>query len=152
MPDIPLQVLLKSFTTDRGLAVQSLRPSVRIEIEKLQPHCFFDSGAPFSIITWPLSQMVRWRLLGTSLSSQGVVTSLDWYGISCRFGETEIVLRDVNGLSSWGPYLLRGKFAQARHPMLGFHVVLGMNFLADNGVDFELRNTATGLTGVFSVP
>jgi hypothetical protein len=152
MPDVPLQVFTKLFTTDQGLVVQSVRAFARVEIEQLQPHCFFDSGAPFSVVTWPLSQMVRWQLLGVSLSSQGASASLDWYGIPCQFGEAEIMLRDLSGLNSWGPYVLRGKFAQARHPLLGFHIILGMNFLADNSVDFGLRNTPSGLTGNFSVP
>jgi hypothetical protein len=52
MPDIPLDFRAKDFVTDLGTAVRSWRAFLTIEIGAIRPLCFFDTGAPFSIVSY----------------------------------------------------------------------------------------------------
>jgi len=151
MPDMPLDFRVKDYVTDLGTRLRSLRAFVTIEIGCLRPLCFLDTGAPFSIVSHSVAQQSAWKLRGNSLLNQGQVAPLDWQGIACDVGETSVVLVHPSGTWRTAACRLVGKFAKTRHPALENYVLLGMNFLTDNRIDFVLRNKPSGLTGFLSV-
>lgn len=152
MPDIPLDFRARDYVTDLGTAVRSLRAFVTIEIGSLRPLCFLDTGAPFSIVSYSVARQIRWKLLGSELFYERKPVPLDWQGILCDFGETEIVFVAPFENLRTAACRLVGKFAKARHPVLENYVLLGMNFLPDNDIDLLLRSTPEGLNGLLSVP
>ena len=150
MPDIPVDVRTKDYVTDQGFAARSLRLFVTIEIGSVRPLCFLDNGAPFSFVSFDVAQKIPWTLLGTAF--QGKAASMDWQGIPCSFGETNIDLLDPQGTIRVAGLRLVGKFAKVQHSLLRNHVILGMSFLVDNSIDFVSRNRSGSVSAVLSVP
>ncbi len=52
------------------------------------------------------------------------------------------------------PFLVVAKFASQRsqHPHLELAAVLGLNFLTDNKLRFEMDGTGADLVGYFTIP
>ena len=152
MSDFPVDVRAKNYVTEKGSFARSLRPFAVIEAGPVRPACFVDTGAPFSIVTVTVAQRIRWQPLGAAFVAQGISSPIDWQGIPCDFGETNITLHDPATATRSRPLRLAGKFARARHPVLEGFVILGMNFLADNSIDFVLHGVPGSASGMLSVP
>lgn len=152
MPDFPVDVRAKDYATEQGISARSLRPFAVIEAGPVRPACFVDTGAPFSIVSFSVARRIRWQPLGSAFVAQGISSPIDWQGIPCDFGETIITLHDPATATRSRSLRLVGKFARTRHPALEGFVILGMNFLADNSIEFVLRGVLGSASGVLSVP
>ncbi len=155
MPDIPLDFREKHLTTDQNDELWSCRPFVVGEIGFLRPLCLIDTTAPFSIVSHSVAKHVKWTPLGSRAKIDGKSVSLDWQGVPCQLGETEIyLLEQPKGTKRLGPFILTGKLAQAPHAAFENHVILGMNFLADNNIGLTIygRSSPGLLVGWLSLP
>ncbi len=167
MHPIPLLFHALDYTTDAGTTLRAWR--VRVEVEFVRqgglhvPHrCLFDSGSPFSVIPYSLwhAQKLEWTPLGTQLTE--TVSGLSdrdaslWMGMPCTLGETTVFLVDVAARIRTGPHRLLAKFVQKRFPRrlskLETMRIVGLNFLAENGIGLRWVSTSGGLTGLLVVP
>lgn len=152
MPSISLDFRTRDYVTDFGVRLRSVRPFVGAQLGSVRPLCFVDTGAPLSIVSFSVAQQIRWKLQGRQLTFQGSAVSLDWQGIPCELGEAMLVLQDRPHNLQTGPCKLIGKFAKSVHPSLEGYVILGMNFLKDNGIDLEIHARAAFFVGALLVP
>ncbi len=152
MPDFPVNVRAKDYVTERGFTARSLRLYVTVQIGSVNPPSFVDTGAPFSFASFSVARQIRWQLLGSTFVALGRPSPIDWQSIPCDLGETTITLHDPTTASQSRPVRLIGKFARARHSVLPNSVVLGMNFVTDNSIDFVLHGVPGSASGVLSVP
>jgi hypothetical protein len=155
MSDVPLVFRRAVFTSDRGVTFTAYRPYVVVRFANppLQPHCFLDTGAPFSVVPHSIARQVPWSSLGRSLTDRGRPVALDWQGLPCEMGEAAIHLGPPAG-SVPQHFKLIGKFVLAPHPdpVADSQLLLGMNFLLDNGIDHAIEARSGTLTGRLSIP
>jgi hypothetical protein len=145
--DIPLNFLSANYSTDRGDALLLHRPIITAQFPThagpLPRRCIIDTGAPLSIVpydVWHIRKL-NWSAVSKSLSGRGGRNVLMWQGVPCQLGEMQIDLA--------GPRVLVAKFAL--QPTQPFDVILGMNFLADNGLELYLKPVAAGFNGTLVV-
>lgn len=154
MPDLPLEFREKQLTTEQNDRFWSCRPFVTVELGCLRPLCLIDTTAPFSIVSFSVAQHTKWTAMGQQLKLNGKPISLDWQGVPCQLGETEIYLiGQPKGTGRLGPFRLVGKFAQGPHPAFENHIILGMNFLADNNIALTIYGrSGPGIIGWLCLP
>jgi hypothetical protein len=155
MFDVPLVFRQAVFTSDLGVTFRAYRPYVTVHFANppLRPHCFLDTGASFSVVPYAIARQVPWTSLGRSLTSRGRPVTLEWQGLPCEMGEAVIHLGPPTG-STPRDFKLVGKFVLAPHPnpVADGQVLLGMNFLTDNGIDHAIETHSGTLTGRLSIP
>jgi len=165
MPDISLDLRRTDFVSDQNAPASAWRAHAEVLFTTATGalasfSCLVDTGAPFSVLPFSLWQSynVQWNPLGQRLTRQGgspAPGALKWQDVDCSLGATYVQLIDPQtGTKASRPFLVVAKFASQRsqHPHLELAAVLGMNFLADNGLRLELDGTGADLVGHLSVP
>lgn len=162
MPNIPLSPLSVQYDSDQQISVRGWRWRADVQfIDQnglLVPHrCIVDTGAPLSVIPfslWSGRRLQSWPL-GTQWKSRGrpVTGDLLWQGVDCQLRETGVFLVDATVGTRTGPHRLIGKFVlRPLAQRLEKLVVIGGNFLPDNGIDLVLRSSGGTTSGYFAVP
>lgn len=152
MSDFPVDVRAKDFLTEQGIFARSLRLFVDIQVGLVRPPCFVDTGAPFSFVSFSVARQILWQPLGSTFVAQGQSSPIDWQGISCDFGETTAALLDPTTATRSRLVRLVAKFARAPHSVLQNYVILGLNFLSDNSIDFAIHGVPGFASALLSVP
>jgi len=88
------------------------------------------------------ARALQWSRVSQSLHGSGGSAALSWQGVPCELGEMTIDLA--------GPRKLVAKFALQPSPPLD--VILGMNFLVDNDLEWILKAARGSPTGIIVVP
>src|SRR4051794_30866638 len=104
MVDISLSVVTAEYDSDRGFLVRAhriLAETVFTSRSGVQvPYgCILDTGAPFSVIPFSLWNVhgIPYAPRGDRLrrrAQQAPTEALQWQGVSCELGETEVSLID----------------------------------------------------------
>lgn len=135
----------------------------------IKPNCFFDSGAPLSILSCTLGQSLQGSLRRINIDVNPLeryehgqfrgttpVTSLTrWEGFDCKLCEIDVSLIDAkNPAIKSGPLSLMVKWVQQpRNNIFGDkYLILGMHFLEVNFGSIELHANAVGCRGAFIFP
>lgn len=161
MLNTPLQIQETSFLTEYHVPVLVQRVRALVDFEALDGSlvsysCLVDSGAPVCVIPYSLwhDRNLKWTLLGTQLTQNGVVVAkaLQWLGVDCHLCATRVHLVNLTNQTRVGPFLVIGKFAQARLPRAEIEgtSVLGVNFLTENYRELFLSGLTGQLGGHFS--
>jgi hypothetical protein len=114
--------------------------------------CLLDTGAPVSVIPqniWQAHQLAWHPLSGPW--PQGLLT---WLGVPCLIGRTDIWLAIPEWPFLRGPFPFIAKFAQALPSgLMGPPpVLLGLNFLADQGADTNFQCHTPPSAGAITLP
>lgn len=160
MPHITLDCRAICYTTDQQVSVQAWRAFIDARFPNRNGilvafDCFFDPGAPFSVIPFALwhDLNLQWTPLGNTVTIPSATTStaLTWQGIACDLGSITIDLFDNNiGI---GGLEVVAKFPRQRPPhKFERAAILGMNFLADNELQLMLDGTGGAIIGSLNVP
>jgi hypothetical protein len=152
MHDIALYFRKRDYLTENNETLHAFRGFVRTRVDSLYPSSFVDTGAPWSVVSSSVAQRINWSRLATKIYSQGKPTGLEWQGVPSEIGEITIrLIEPARGIVT-RPLRLVAKFAKMQHPSLEGYVLLGLNFLAGNGIGLNMRGLGGELTGVLSVP
>lgn len=149
LPNIPIQEKRKDYMTDQGRLARACRLVVGIEFFNrvhgpIQRDAVLDTGAAFSVIPFSLwnGQNLSWTPLGSqmlTLQGQPDPDALNWLGVSCEFGVTNIALVDETSRASRSLRVL-GKFVRSPlPPRFEKDVILGYGFLRDNALAVTLK-------------
>jgi hypothetical protein len=109
----------------RPIAFHAVRPYLATFVTTptgglLQPSCFFDSGAPFCVVTAEIARRMQWSLIPvSSVSPTGQATPFEFHGTPCWLGQADITLYDLAARTR-SRCLLVGKFVQRRLPRAEF--------------------------------
>jgi hypothetical protein len=162
LPNIPIQEQRKDYMTDQGRLARARRLVVQMELfdrvrGRFRQTGIIDTGAPFSVFPFSIwnGQNVSWIPLGSQLlNSQGRPDpeALKWLGVPCDLGEIQVVLLDEMQRRTRSLRVI----AKLPHSAVPSHlekdILLGYNFLADNGLTLTLHpashTTAGSLTDV----
>lgn len=113
-----------------------------------QVDCFIDTGAAVSVISWPLRRELSWRPISAADPELRA-----WNEHPCDLGETVLRLFDRTRRLISAPLPVVAKFL--RTPVT-FHndrfIILGLNFLMDNGGRLEVAGQPWNLAGYVEVP
>ncbi len=78
--------------------------------------------------------------------------ALLWQGVRCDLGTTDVHLLDLNAGIRTGPHRVVAKFPRQRlPPAIENSAILGMSFLADNGIRLVLEGRADEVAGYLSL-
>jgi hypothetical protein len=171
MPWFSLRANQTEYEFSTGNRLSIFRHSIHVDIGGVgwvRPHCFFDTGAPFSIVSQPVAQRIGAALTPIPVQ-RGLIPTfengapapptpsdhlLGWYDpntnqlIPCAFGELSVRLRNrVTGETS-DPLRLLAKVLHApARPFNGNFVLLGMHFLTANSGQLHLEGQPWGIGG-----
>jgi hypothetical protein len=178
MPWFSLRTLQTEYEITPGHRLTIFRHSIHVDVggsNWVRPHCFFDTGAAFSIISQPVAQQMGTALApipvqhgpiptfengvpATPTPSDGL---LRWFDpntnqlIPCVFGELTVRLRNRTTGATSDPLRLVAKVLQGpARPFNGNFVLLGMHFLTANTgrLNFEGQPWGLGGPGLFFPP
>jgi hypothetical protein len=163
MPDTALEVRSTDLLSDLSVPVCAWRAYARARFldaggSEVAYSCTVDSGAPLSVVPYSLwhDRNLQWQHLGVQLTRNGKVVpnALDWLGVACHLGTTRMYLLHPGTGTKTGPFLVVGKFAQARQARTEYELtaILGLNFLTDNFGNLTLNGSSGQRSGLFSVP
>ena len=148
--------------TDQGRLARICRLLVQMELfdrvrGRIRRDAILDTGAPFSVFPFSLwnGQNLSWTPLGSQIltvQGQPVPDALNWLGISCDLGVTQIALVDDTNRPT---RFLRtiAKFVRAPLPVrFEKATILGYSFLLDNALTLTVepasRATVANLANV----
>jgi hypothetical protein len=178
MPWFSLRVIQTEYEITPGHRLTIFRHSIHVDVGGagwVRPHCFFDTGAAFSIISQSVAQRIGAALTpipvqhgpiptfengvpATPTPSDGL---LRWFDpntnqvIPCLFGELTVRLRNRTTGATSDPLRLVAKVLQGPAvPFNGNFVLLGMHFLAANTgrLQVEAQPWGVGGPGLFFPP
>lgn len=165
MTDISLELRRVEYVSDRNAHVSAWRAYVEIyfstKLNAFAPFaCIIDSGAPFSVIPYSFWQTYRviWNPLGQQLAHQNgtaAPNSLRWQDVSCTLGVSNVhILDQYTGKKTSRQFIVVAKFADhlSQQNHINMLAILGMNFLADNGLRLELDGTGNSMAGKLIIP
>ena len=171
MPWFALHPSSAEYEIAPGDWVAADRPTLRVEVgwaDWLNPYCFFDTGAPFSVVSQTVvagigSQFVPRpithnpiprRLNGNPAAPVSANQLLSWWdpvaraSIPCAFGELTVRLRNSRTKVTSNPLRLLAKVLQApAMPFNGDFILPGVHFLTANGGQLHLEGLPWGLGG-----
>lgn len=177
MPWFALNHDLTEYEIDPGQRLPVHRPVVDVHIEsagRLKPYCFFDTGAPFSVISSQVAVSLNHRItpvpihgrsvpvyLNGTLTRQASLTELlTWWdplaqqAIPCLLGEVTVRFRTSSGQVSQDLTLLAKVLQAPAKPYSDLFVMLGMHLLAVNEgkLDIQVQPWGIGGQGLFFPP
>jgi hypothetical protein len=171
MPWFPLRVVQTEYELAPGNRLTVFRHAIHVDVGGaawVQPHCFFDTGAPFSIISQPVAQRIGAAITPIAVQSGPIPTFengnpaqptppdhlLGWYDptthqlISCILAELTVRLRNRATGETSDPLRLVAKVLQApARPFGGLFVLLGMHFLTVNAGQLHVEGQPWGIGG-----
>lgn len=171
MPWFPLRAAQTEYEFTPGNRLTVFRHSILVDVggaNWVRPRCFFDTGAPFSIVSQTVAQQLgaAWTSIpvqhgpiptfenGVPASPTPTNHLLGWFDpntnqlVPCVFGELTVRLRNRNTSETSDPLRLVAKVLQG--PALTFNgnfVLLGMHFLTANSGQLHLEGQPWGLGG-----
>jgi hypothetical protein len=171
MPWFPLRVVQREYEVTPGNRLTAFRHSIHVDVggaNWVRPRCFFDTGAPFSIVSQAVAQQIGTAITpilvqhgpiptfenGVPAQPTPAAHLLGWYDpdtnqlIPCVFGELTVRLRNRNTGATSDPLRLVAKILQApARPFYGAFVLLGMHFLTANSGQLHIEGQPWGLSG-----
>jgi hypothetical protein len=139
---IPFLIRVRTISTASAVPYLAARLDLDVMYGSRTPFCFFDTGAPFSVVTADVAQVSPWvHAPGPYLDASGQAIALDWEGTPCVFGEAKLALFHPANHQIYRMCRLVGKFVQRPHPKVNNQILLGLNFLTDNAATLNLTGS-----------
>jgi hypothetical protein len=163
MPNLSLAFQRIEYITDRRVPITAWRAFAEVAFTTRSRagvtfSCVLDPGAPFNVLPYSLwhGRQIDWQKLGIRASRKGSMAHerVEWQGVLCDLGMTDIYLVDsLTGLQA-GPFVMRAKFARQRQRRENLELIalLGMNFIAENRLRLVLDGHHDAMTGFLSFP
>jgi hypothetical protein len=171
MPWFPLRVVQREYEITPGNRLTVFRHFIHVDIggaNWLNPHCFFDTGSAFSVVSQTVAQNigaaitpipVQHGLIPTFENGTPALPTpsnhlLGWFDpntnqlIPCVFGELTVRLRNRTTGETSDPLRLFAKVLQGpARPFNGNFILLGMHFLTANTGRLHVEGQLWGLGG-----
>src|SRR5579883_220477 len=146
MPRFALRFDPVEFEAGPGFRLPAFRPAVTVSVDgsSIQPYCFFDTGAPLSVVSYsvarhltvrpvPVSDPVPRFVRGVPAGQVPAREFLSWEGLPCGLAELTARFRDVRTGQVSQPVRWVAKVLQVPSPLFSDNfVILGMQLLSDH--------------------
>lgn len=166
MPRFALRFDPVEFETGPGVRLPALRPAVTASVDgaQIQPYCFFDTGAPLSVVSSPVARYLNYQpvplsdpiprfVRGVPAGNVPAREFLTWDGLPCVLAELAARFRDVRTGQVSQPVRWVAKVLQVPSRLYNDNfVILGMQLLADNAGTLHIDTQPWGLAGYLELP